>query len=69
MHAALQTTDLDEFRVRCELLTLLVHEGRMSFIDAIDAAQTTATAFGVVDEFGQDEVQQLIARAFAGVPR
>lgn len=52
------------FRARCEALARLVREGRMGFIDAVDAAQNMAVAYGIVDEIGQDAVQEVIAEAF-----
>jgi hypothetical protein len=68
--AALQTTvtsDLDVFRARCEALAQLVREGRAEFLDAVDALQNMAVAYGLVADIGQDRVQAAIAAAFTEV--
>ena len=67
MHAALPTTAAlprDTFRARCEALARLVREGKRDFLDAVDAAQNWAVAYGLVDAIGQDKVQHTIAIAF-----
>jgi hypothetical protein len=69
-NAALQTTAtsaLDEFRARCEAHARDVREGKLGFIDAVDALQNTAVAYGIVDEKGQDAVQLIMAQAFCEV--
>jgi hypothetical protein len=71
-HAALQTTAtsaLDVFRARCEARAILVREGEMGFLDAVDGLQNAAVAYGLVDAIGQDAVQQIIANAFEKVLR
>ena len=63
MHAALQTTEMsafDEFIARCQALARDVREGRMGFIDAVDAVQSAAEASGIVVDIGpQDKFSRL----------
>jgi hypothetical protein len=58
---------LDVLRERAEARALLVAEGEMDFLDAVDGLQAAAVAYGLVDGVGQDEVQTIIAAAFARV--
>jgi hypothetical protein len=43
----------------------LVAAGELSLHDAVDVLQHDAEATGLVDELGQDEVQRILAEAFA----
>lgn len=71
MHAPAQQTSttappvLDVFRARCEARAVLVAEGEMDFLDAVDGLQDAAVAYGLVAEIGQDAVQEVMAAAFA----
>lgn len=60
---------VDAFRLRCEARAILVAEGAMDFHEAVDGLQAAAVAYGLIDDIGQDEVQKLLAEAFATVPR
>jgi hypothetical protein len=55
---------LEVFRERCLARALLVREGLMDFHDAVDNLQNAAVAYGLVDRFGQDKIQAIIAEAF-----
>jgi hypothetical protein len=60
-----------EFRRRAETLARLYAAGKLSLQDAVDRAQQSAEAFGLllpVGGIGQDEVQRLMAESFAAVP-
>jgi hypothetical protein len=55
---------LEVFTERCWARALLVREGVMEFQDAVDGLQNCAVAFGLVNRFGQDEIQRIMAEAF-----
>ena len=44
-----------------------VRSGRMSLVDTVDALQDAATREGLIEIFGQDEIQRVFAEVFAGV--
>jgi hypothetical protein len=56
------------FRARCEARALLVAEGEMDRLEALDGLEHAAASDGLVDEIGQDGVQAILAEAF-GMPR
>ena len=58
---------LDVLRERAEARAILVAEGAMDFHDAVDGLQLAAVEYGLVADIGQDEVQRIIAAAFARV--
>jgi hypothetical protein len=60
---------LDVFRERCEAQAYLVEAGAIAFLDAIDNLQTDAEWDGLVDRYGQDKIQLIMARAFDGAAR
>jgi len=39
----------------------------MSLVDTVDALQDAATREGLIEIFGQDEIQRVFAEVFAGV--
>jgi hypothetical protein len=53
------------FRARAEARCLLVHNGLMSLIEAVDTLQAAAEAQGLVARYGQTEIQQILSEAFA----
>ena len=52
------------FRERCEARALLVAEGVLDLIDAVDQLQQTAIDQELIDHFGTDEIQQVMSDAF-----
>jgi hypothetical protein len=57
---------LEVFKERCWAKALLVKEGHLDLIDAVDALQNAAVAYGLVpDGRAQDEIQRIMADAFA----
>jgi hypothetical protein len=57
----------DKFRARCEARAILYAAGELNLHEAVDALQADAVASGLVDEIGQDAVQQIMADSFRGV--
>jgi hypothetical protein len=52
------------FRERCEARAVLVANGVMTLQDAVDGMQEAAAAQGLLKEFGQDAIQQILAESF-----
>jgi hypothetical protein len=52
------------FRERCEARALLVAEGVLDLIDAVDQLQQAAVDQELIDHFGTDEIQQVMSDAF-----
>lgn len=71
----LQRTDIDGdqarpkplavFRERAEARALLVANGLLELQEAVDGMQESAAAQGLVAQHGQDEIQRILAEAFA----
>jgi hypothetical protein len=55
------------FAQLCKAEALLWQSEERPLLDAVDWLQTYAVAKGLVDALGQDEVQRLMAEAFAAV--
>lgn len=55
---------LTVFAERCEARALLWAAGQLSLHDAVHKLQFDAVRTGLVREFGQDEIQLLMAKAF-----
>jgi hypothetical protein len=55
---------LEIFRLRCEARATLVCNGLMPLIEAVDGLQESAAAQGLLKEFGQDSIQQIMAESF-----
>jgi hypothetical protein len=53
------------FTARCEARALLYAACEIDLIEAVDVLQETAERDGLVDLIGQDQVQQILAMAFA----
>jgi hypothetical protein len=60
---------IDVFRLRCEVRAILVEACAMRLQEAADGLQEAAVAYGLIDELGQDTVQDLMAGAFGERPR
>ena len=56
---------LQIFRERAEARCLLVANGLMTLQDAVDGLQESAVAQGLLKQFGQDEIQEIMAESFA----
>lgn len=56
---------LEIFRERCEARSWLVRGGHMTLIEAVDELWFAAERAGLVKGLGADEVQRLMAAAFA----
>jgi hypothetical protein len=68
--AAIAKVDaLMAFRARCEARAYLVDAGEIDFYDAVDELQADAEDAGLVDEVGQDTVQEAMTAAFAELRR
>ena len=55
---------LEIFHERSVQLAYRVRRGELAFIDAVDMAYSAADFAGLVEHYGDDEVQQILARAF-----
>lgn len=53
--------------LRCEVRAILVAEGEMPLIVGVDGLQASAKQYGLVDAFGQDSVQDVLAAFFERV--
>jgi hypothetical protein len=60
-----QASPLVVFRERCEARAMLVANGLMTLQDAVDGMQESAAAQGLLRQYGQDEVQTILAESFA----
>jgi hypothetical protein len=58
---------LEVFSARCEARALLWQAGEINLHDAVDELQASAVRDGLGVKLGQDEVQRLMAEAFAPV--
>jgi hypothetical protein len=56
------------FTLRCEARALLWRLGELELQDAVDVLQADAVFDGLVDQLGQDAVQEIMARAFGDTP-
>ncbi len=52
------------FRERCDARALMVAEGMLDLLDAVDQLQQAAVDQELVNHFGQDEIQQVMSDAF-----
>jgi len=59
---------LEMFRARCEARAYLYAAGDLSDLhDAVDVLQDQAKRHGLIDRYGQDTVQRVVADAFRAV--
>jgi hypothetical protein len=56
---------IDVLRLRAEARASLVANGYMDLIEAVDGLQQAALKQGLVAQYGQDEIQQILGEAFA----
>ncbi len=54
---------------RCATLVERVRRQELPFIEAVDLAYTAAAFAGLVDTYGDDCIQSILANAFMGCPR
>ncbi len=64
-HQSAKPDPLVVFRERAEARCLLVHNGLMDLQDAVDGLQESAATQGLLKEFGQDAIQQILSESFA----
>jgi hypothetical protein len=57
------------FRERCSARALLVAEGVLDLLTAVDELQAAAERTGLIDRIGQDAVQAIMSAAFDGGAR
>jgi hypothetical protein len=58
---------LDAFELRCWARARLYRDGELDLHDAVDELQRAAVAGGLVEQHGQDHVQEIMALAFRAV--
>jgi hypothetical protein len=68
-HATTSTNPLDLLLDRARILAERVEGGSIGFIEAVDCAYSAAVWSGLVDRYGDDAIQQVLATAFMGVRR
>jgi hypothetical protein len=64
-HESAKAAPLDVFRARAEARCLLIHNGLMDWHDGIDQLQAAAETQGLVAQYGQDRIQEIMAESFA----
>jgi hypothetical protein len=68
-HQQLRLDPLEVFELRCWARAYLWSVSQFDLVEAVDELQAAAIRDGLVDELGQDRVQQLLAAAFHQVRR
>jgi hypothetical protein len=63
--AAAGSAALDMLLERSRTLAARVRSGQIAFLDAVDMAHSAAEFAGLVDRYGDDAVQAVLAEAFA----
>ena len=53
------------FRERAEARATLVANGLMTLQDAVDGLQESAAAQGLLKQYGQDRIQEILSESFA----
>jgi hypothetical protein len=64
-HQSAKASPIEVFRERAEARAVLVSNGLMDLQTAVDGMQEAAAAQGLLKQFGQDEIQQIMAESFA----
>jgi hypothetical protein len=64
-HRSAKPAPIEVFRERCEARAMLVANGLMDLIEAVDGMQESAVAQGLVARHGQDEIQRILSESFA----
>jgi hypothetical protein len=63
-HANASVHPLDLLLARCRTMAARVDAGEIPFLDAIDFMWSASEFSGLVDRFGPDQIQQILACAF-----
>jgi hypothetical protein len=63
-HENAKASPIEIFRERAEARAMLVANGLMTLQDAVDGLQESAAAQGLVAQFGQSEIQRIMAESF-----
>lgn len=63
---AVANAKLTEFRRQCWRLAILVQQGFIGKVAAVDRLREIAIAHALVRALGEDRVQAIVAEAFAG---
>jgi hypothetical protein len=63
-HESATPAPIDVFRERAEARATLVANGYLDLQTAVDGLQEAAAAQGLLKEFGQDAIQQIMAESF-----
>jgi hypothetical protein len=64
-----EADSIEAFTLRCWARARLVAENALDLHEAVDGLQADAERDGLVDDLGQDAVQEILAAAFAECPR
>jgi hypothetical protein len=64
-HQSANASPIVVFRERAEARAVLVANGLMTLIEAVDGLQESAAAQGLLKEFGQDRIQEILSQSFA----
>ena len=67
--ASTRPSAIDIFQERCEARAILVYACLLDLHEAVDGLQEDAERTGLVDDIGQDQVQAIMAKGFAIVPK
>ena len=57
-------SNVEVFRLRSQARAALVANGEMDLRDAVDELQRVAESYGLIAEFGEDEIQRILSEAF-----
>jgi hypothetical protein len=57
---------LDIFAERCRTIAGRVRENQIPFIEAVDMAWSAADFAGLIESYGDDQIQEIMAGAFMG---
>jgi hypothetical protein len=64
-HESAKASPIQIFRERAEARATLVANGYLDLQTAVDGLQESAVAQGLLKEFGQDAVQEILSESFA----
>jgi hypothetical protein len=64
----LQPSPLDILHERACVLAARACDGSLPFVEAVDMAHSAAVFAGLVDRYGDDVIQLVLADAFGGRP-
>jgi hypothetical protein len=63
-HESAKASPIVVFRERAEARAMLVANGLMPLIEAVDGLQESAAALGLLKRYGQDEIQRIMGESF-----